>query len=80
MPTIEELLKKIDSRLSYIERYIKKDEASEHWLTPAEAQKLTGWTPETLRKKYYAGDIQCRFTKGRKPKYLKEELEQFIQQ
>jgi len=82
LETLVKELRGVRSRLDRIEQYMRKQEVEGTWLTPEEAEKLTGLSPQSLRKKFAAGIIEKRrTTNGRKPKYLKEELEEkFLKQ
>lgn len=86
-PAQEQLLKGVDARLARVEKLLRKQTIIEQkanddadWLWPKDAVAMTGYKPDTLRKKYYDGDVRCKFTNGRKPRYHKEDLEKLIQQ
>lgn len=75
MTELQQLSKKVGTIDKFIKNHVVQS-TSKQWLYVHEAEKLTGFSGEYLRKLFYKGKIKHRKTSplGRKVQYLKSEL------
>jgi hypothetical protein len=68
----------IMERLDKLERLITKPSITETWVDEEEAMRITGLGKSSLRTRRKTNSFTWSSATGRKPKYLRKDLEDYI--